>query len=111
MSEHTPGPWEVRAETIGNGMLHITSPSYRAECDANHVVCEVRSWVRPDPAANARLICAAPDLFHACRAVSSDLHRLLDGDDFCGMSDTELFTAFLTVLEPALDKAEGRSDE
>ena len=98
MSGHTPGPWEV-----GDKRGVWVGPVVMADNGKRGV-----AFVCGDSDANAHLIAAAPDLLHACQAVANDLHRLIDGDDFCGMSDTELFTCFLTVLEPALDKAEGR---
>ena len=105
---HTPGPWEL---TWGGAQGHTALVRLNGS-----TVYQVSDVTDPDfPSvqpryclADLRLMAAAPDLFHACRAVANDLQRMLDGDDFCGMSDTELFTAFLTVLEPALDKAEGR---
>jgi hypothetical protein len=56
----------------------------------------------------AALFAAAPELLEACQAVAADLEQLLDGDDFSGMSDEELFAGFLRVLRPAIAKAEGR---
>jgi hypothetical protein len=58
----------------------------------------------------AALFAAAPELLEACQAVAADLEQLLDGDDFSGMSDEELFAGFLRVLRPAIAKAEGRSE-
>jgi hypothetical protein len=57
--------------------------------------------------ANVRLVYASPDLLAACQAVANDCERVLDGDDFSGMSDAELFRAFLNVLRPAISKATG----
>jgi hypothetical protein len=62
------------------------------------------------PESTARLIAAAPELLAACEAVANDLESLLDGDDFSGMSDEELFAGFLRVLRPAINKAEGMDD-
>jgi len=105
MSEHTPGPWGIvwqadveRIRLNGSTVYQVsdvTDPEFPSGKPRYNL-------------ADLHLMSAAPDLLHACRAVANDLHRLLDGDDFCGMSDTELFTCFLTALEPALDKAEGR---
>jgi hypothetical protein len=51
---------------------------------------------------------AAPELLAACQAVRNDCQRVLDGDDFSGMSDGDMFGAFLDVLNAAIHKAEGR---
>lgn len=101
MTGHTPGPWTVAEpgevdEHYGvlDGFGHTASVyGYPEEASA--------------ALANARLISAAPDLLAACQAVAHDLQAALDGDDFSGMPDAELFRAFLNVLLPAIAKAEG----
>lgn len=107
---HTPGPWTVQPGTVGAGRVQIVSPSYRKECDAEHVICELRPWQRPDYGPDAQLIAAAPELLAACQAIANDCERLIDGDDFSGMSDGDLFAAFLNALRPAIAKAEGRGE-
>ena len=65
MSEHTPGPWRYRdwngdptvVAVVGDGLWVVTTPN------PNLV-----------PAANARLIAAAPDLLEACE-------KMLEWDD------------------------------
>jgi hypothetical protein len=57
-----------------------------------------------------RLLAAAPALLAACQAVRNDCQRVLDGDDFSGMSDGDMFGAFLDVLNAAIHKAEGRGE-
>jgi hypothetical protein len=49
MSEHTPGPWEIRGDVIEAG---------------GEIVCDPF-----DNRANARLIAAAPDLLEALKAI------------------------------------------
>lgn len=65
MPEHTPGPWHVgeTATTI------VFASDHYAVCDA-----KVFHHVRDDsePAANARLIAAAPDLLAALRLFLAD---------------------------------------
>ena len=98
---HTPGPWgcdgtEVHAEHL------VICNAYRSRTD------DEGNWMRSEEVeANARLIAAAPDLLAACQAIANDCERVLDGDDFSGMPDAELFRAFLDVLRPAIAKAEG----
>jgi hypothetical protein len=59
---------------------------------------------------DARLIAAAPELLSVCQAMAGDLQALLDGDDFSGMNDAEMFGVMLRSLRAAIAKAEG-SDE
>ena len=100
---HTPGPWYANGDCIEadgpEGPRDITLA----------VVTGTRAG--HEVAADASLISAAPDLLHACQAIANDCERLLDGDDFSGMSDAELFGAFLNVLRPAIAKAEGTDGE
>lgn len=63
MSKHTPGPWEAK-ETIdaeGFKVYHIITDEgfYVAQLDR----------VSPTNKADSRLIVAAPDLLHACKAI------------------------------------------
>ena len=53
---------------------------------------------------------AAPELLAVCQAMAGDLQALLDGDDFSGMSDAEMFGVMLRSLNAAIAKAEGRSE-
>ena len=112
MSGHTPRPWSVGGESSNDGEAEVIVAADRTICWTADTFDDDEDCgvITDEDRANARLIAAAPEMLHACQAVANDLHRMLDGDDFCGMSDTELFTAFLTVLEPALDKAGGRVD-
>ena len=98
---HTPGPWEV---------------AMPGEVDEHYAVLDgfghtASVYGYPEEAAsafaNASLIAAAPDLLAACEAVANDCERILDGDDFSGMSDADLFRAFLDTLRPVIAKAEG----
>jgi hypothetical protein len=68
---HTPGPWEIQQSPDCGKYIQVISPSYRKECDAEHVVCELRVWRRPDPAQDARLVASAPDLLAACKLAMS----------------------------------------
>jgi hypothetical protein len=52
---------------VGAGRVQIVSPSYRKECDADHVICELRPWQRPDFGPDAQLIAAAPELLAALK--------------------------------------------
>jgi len=94
---HTPGPWHRHfatavAEEVEDDWNDATGITTVSEEDF------VRSGERGDlvalvphdrnHAANAALIAAAPELLDACHAVANDLRRLLDGDDFSGMTDT-----------------------
>lgn len=108
---HTPGPW-----TSGDSEWFMCLPSdmgqrYLPIHGDGYQVAIV--WEDEDDAtqyANRLLVQAAPDLLAACQTVAHDLQAALDGDDFSGMSDAELFRAFLDVLQPAISKAGGRSE-
>ena len=56
------------------------------------------------------VLMAAPELLAVCQAMAGDLQALLDGDDFSGMSDAEMFGVMLRSLNAAIAKAEGRSE-
>lgn len=95
---HTPGPWVVREPE--DGELHEIYAEHGGDLICYPVFTH-------NQRANVPLIAAAPDLLAACHAVAHDLQAALDGDDFSGMPDAELFRAFLNVLRPAIAKAEG----
>jgi hypothetical protein len=59
--DHTPGPWAV---TYKLGIFKISART-------NHCIATVEDYPRQrSPKSNARLISAAPDLFHALQTVS-----------------------------------------
>jgi len=101
---HTPGPWTIHG--WGDGDYEVNAAS-ETVCNVPGFDDETVDVDRAEP--NARLIAAAPDLLAACQAVAHDLRAVvLDGDNVStGMSDAELFRAFLNVLLPAIAKAEG----
>lgn len=103
---HTPGPWQ--AHGWGDAEVEIVGPNDRVICELaqeydDHSGAGTNAAIEDD----ARLIAAAPDLLAACEAVANDCERILDGDDFSGMSDADLFRAFLDTLRPVIAKAEG----
>jgi hypothetical protein len=102
MSDITPGIWTVYEEGAEDG-AQVWAREDGPAPKRQHVASRIGD-------ADARLIAAAPELLEACQAVAADLEQLLDGDDFSGMSDDELFAGFLRVLRPAIAKAEGRSE-
>ena len=105
---HTPGPWQVRNHPDFGHLLAVIAPQYRKECDANHVVCELRPWQRPDPDPNARLISAAPDLLSALKDAYDALdyaQAQVDSED-----DRMRLTRCRRKIKPVIDKAEGRSE-
>lgn len=99
----TPAPWGVA--TI-NDSYAVSTPE--DEHGLRTCVCVIAGVQCPGSLAAAHLIAAAPELLAACHAVANDLRRLLDGDDFSGMTDNDLFGAFLGTLNAAISKAEGR---
>lgn len=67
--KHTPGPWTLWEE---NGGFNITVPGA--------VIASRAEWGNraAESAANARLIAAAPDLFHALKLLLADGGPLSD---------------------------------
>ena len=109
---HTPGPWTVRAGAAGAGRVQIVSPSHRKECDAEHVICELRPWQRPDYGPDARLIAAAPELLAQLKMAAD----FISGHNEClsepsGSGDREWNAYCIGLLDDcksAIAKAEGR---
>jgi hypothetical protein len=66
MSAHTPGPWSIRYEfnVFGNDRIVAGAGGYSSNVESEAVDSENR--------ANTRLICAAPDMLAALKAV--ELH-------------------------------------
>jgi hypothetical protein len=95
---HTPGPWYANQDCI-----EIDGPEGPRDVTLAVVL------QADNAAADARLIAAAPELLAMCQAMAGDLQALLDGDDFSGMSDAEMFGVMLRSLNAAIAKAEGRS--
>jgi uncharacterized protein YuzB (UPF0349 family) len=92
---HTPGPWAVEwsEEWGGDGVTVAASEG--------PVAFRVLEY-------DAALIAAAPELLAVCKNIAGDMQAILDGDDFSGMSDAELFGVMLRSLNAAISKAEGR---
>jgi hypothetical protein len=108
MSEHTPGPWRInkggghqRPQIVGSGDIqtngwpgHVNGVRNASYSD---VVCDISGDLSlVGPAANARLIAAAPDLLAACQA-------FIAADNQCGAS-----LAFAMAQE-AVKKATGET--
>lgn len=100
---YTPGPWVVRNHPDFGHMLAVIAPQYRKECDANHVVCELRAWRRPKPDADARIIAAAPELLAALKDCRDWLVAICDSNK---LETTE--RGYLEAASNAIAKAEGR---
>ena len=71
-TSHTPGPWSVAP---GGYAINATN-HWRITAQSPHLagkmqtVCELNGpWDEANYQANANLICAAPDLLEACKAV------------------------------------------
>jgi hypothetical protein len=108
---HTPGPWQVRNHPDFGHLLAVIAPQYRKECDANHVVCELRPWQRPDPDPNARLIAAAPDLLRTCSSLLTMLEDVYEDDLYRhGSPSEDAWPTMLADARAVIDKAEGRSE-
>lgn len=111
---HTPGPWVVRSLPDFGNFLAVIAPQYRKECDANHVVAELRLWQRPDPGPNAHLIAAAPELLESLRRAAEFIsgHNECLGVPSAG-GDRQWNDYCIGLLEDcqlAIAKAEGRDN-
>ena len=102
MAEHTPGPWVVVSGPIGFNRVLIVSPSYRKECDAEHVICELRPWQRPDFGLDAQLLAAAPELLAALKRLLQCYEEYPSGQ-YHG-------NEVIADCKAAIAKAEGRSE-
>jgi len=103
--EYTPGEWVVGTDglNVGQDMLTITSPEYRKECDANHVVAYILTrGSRKMSAANASLVAAAPELLTALRHAVNALNTVPRFE--CGVSHSYAVAA---MCDAAIAKAEG----
>lgn len=78
----------------GSPLFHFTEDNW-AGCGWDQIKSE------------ALMMAAAPELFDALMALRNDCEAILEGDDMSGMSDRELFGAFLGVIDPAIAKAKG----
>ena len=99
MNKHTPAPWHVG---IGNGEGSIFSDSGRTRLEDGgttlYPICSYnRGWNADEDAANARLIAAAPDMYHALQ----DLIAYLGVDVDNGLDE------LLTNARDAIAKATG----
>jgi hypothetical protein len=85
MSEHTPGPWEVFVDDLGEQT--IMGPPYPRQ-----YIGSVDNRSHPTNAANATLIAAAPDLLEALEQTA----RVFESGAFIE-----------EVVKPAIAKAKG----
>lgn len=100
MSGHTKGPWEVTESGHTLEVMQEDGPSVAVILDGG--------GHKGEDIANARLIAAAPDLFHAAIVTYGAMKRQLDDEGFApghwGDDEHEAFG----MLKAAIAKAEGR---
>ena len=117
MTDWTPGPWRIErgaahdqnrivgADSVQiHGWIKSVYTPYGTIRNASYsdTVCEIPgSLDLPGPAANARLISAAPDLARACESL---LSMLLLGDHCGDIDDAKA----IREAEEILNKATGR---
>jgi len=100
--KHTPGPWIVKFERLGEGQFpyHWIESTNVFSC-----VCNLPSGnTHPENEANARLIAAAPDLLDACELAYC---KLLDLGQWEGRMSCE-GQNILCKLRDSIAKAKGR---
>ena len=96
---HTPGPWRVHSEVPNRIILNGSACYEVVDPISESSLCNH---------ADMRLMAAGPDLLAVCKNIAGDMQAILDGDDFSGMSDAELFGVMLRSLNAAIFKADGR---
>lgn len=93
---HTPGPWTTNGYSIGvpaGTIAHMYRPG-DASC---------RGLTQAEQVANARLLCAAPDLLAACKWL-----RETFTDEYCKNLDAHTTWRYVTAAaDRAIAKAEG----
>ena len=96
MADHTPGPWHVCGDmirsTVSNAAMRSVAKVYVSQMHG-----------KPEAAANARLIAAAPDLLAACRAIEPHIasnHPVTDNE--------HPYLTAVRQLRAAIDRAEGK---
>jgi hypothetical protein len=104
MSAHTPGPWKALPSELDNdGFVVQTIQSD----ETKGLIGEIYGGtVLSEPAANARLIAAAPELLEACKAIAG-----LNSWDLGLPPDPTLpakGAGALAKVRAAIAKAEGR---
>ena len=108
LSKFTPGPWHVGA--MNDALFVINEPPRPAPLDYINPTLKTKmvakpsepheeGWTRDEYEANARLIAAAPELYHALKACQ--LQLLQSG------IDNEYVSEALAEAQIALAKADG----
>lgn len=80
-AKHTPGPWVFNAEAD-----EITCDARDGKVEIAYVQTGFNEPFESEQQANARLICAAPDLLAACQVLIRDMNAV----DAAGQYGTEL---------------------
>lgn len=96
MSQHTPGPWNVDAETVYDTThARICTVDYGDDDEAT--ITGAGEQAPGQGRANARLIAAAPDLLAACelaRKITASTHpNTLHRGEICGVLDAAISKA------------------
>jgi hypothetical protein len=104
---HTPAPWtvdddtlDILAVTIGDAPAHIAcQPAYSSG----------RPLEEGEIMANLRLICAAPDLLAACKALAHDIRAMQFTDGEYRLSEDSA-RQILALLDREITKATEGTD-
>lgn len=103
MTQHTPGPWEIRKAKDGSGDIAIVAPNAPADQYSRPGIlgecyADIRRMGENNTAeaeANARLIAAAPELMEALKVIIDD-------------PKSEVPSGLYIAARAAIAKAEGR---
>ena len=98
-AKHTPGPWEVQTNRLGEGLINRVGGFVIDSKSVNERVCSTWSTNRADidDKANAALIAAAPTMLESLRGVVRYMKN-----------ETDNPTAVYDQVKQAIAKAEGR---
>lgn len=108
MNKHTPGPWIVGDEGRGgriyadDGFEVVRAQDQCFNSSAHEAANGTQFLMRSEYQDNARLIAAAPDLYHAARVARDALTALLK------IGDPIVCSNALFLLDAAIQKSEGK---
>ena len=104
MADHTPGPWELHAETHGSNSLRICKPANNERGCIAVAEAEILGMLRLEAEANARLIAAAPELLSLLQRAAPYM-KTVSRNDTGGYSDND--PALYEDILAAVAKAKG----
>jgi hypothetical protein len=105
-TKHTPGPWKAhwiesnKRTHTGEWVFVGMDPKFPNNPSGRFVSLKMKTG---EPASNARLIAAAPELLEACRAAAETCRKDMDACD--GIGTPSMLMNLSVKLEAAIEKA------